>query len=156
MKINSGFSVKTIMMRLKTGIYNGFIISIILLFGSCDKDKKLALDEAILGKWEVVSMTQVTFDNNIKKAELTIYLEANEMLYHFIDGGSGIFYEESDDYLFSWVLSGDKLTISELYTEDLIVDLIIEDNDLIWSYKENDPQTAGRSYEFIVSAKRNN
>ncbi len=145
-------TVNNIMMKLKTGIYNGFIFTILLLLASCKKEKPL--DEAILGKWEVVSMTQVTFENKVKKAELTIYFEANEMLYHFIDGGSGIFYEGSEDYLFSWTLSGKKLTISKLYTEDFNANLIIEDDNLIWSYEENDPKTEGISYQFIVNAKR--
>lgn len=139
-------------MKKKTQISGVLIITLFLLLVSCEKEKPLS--EAILGKWQVVTMTQVTFENNVKKAEITIFLDANEMTYQFIDGGSGIFFDDTDDYLFSWTLTGDQLTISDLYTEDLVVNLTIDGDALTWSYKENDPQTAGKSYEFIVNAER--
>lgn len=130
----------------------GIIIVLFLVLTSCEKDKPIS--EALIGKWEVISMTQITYESNVKKAEIIIYLEAGEMSYQFIDGGSGIFVENDDDYLFSWTLTGNQLTLSELYNEDLMVNLEIDDDMLTWSYKEADSQVPNKNYEFIVSAKR--
>jgi len=53
-------------------------------------------------------MQVITYESNVRKAEATVYLGANEMRYQFIDGGSGIFWDEEDDYLFSWTLTGTR------------------------------------------------
>ena len=131
----------------------GIIITAMLLFLiSCEKEKPLG--EAIIGKWEVVSMKVITYESNVKKAEATVYLEANEMKYQFIEGGSGIFWDEDEDYLFSWTLSGNQITISELFTEDLVVNASVEDDILTWTYKETDPQVPNKSYEYVMTAER--
>lgn len=130
----------------------GIMITVMLLFLiSCEKEKPLG--EAIIGKWEVVSMNQITFESNVKKAELTVYLEANEMKYQFIDGGSGIFWDEDEDFLFSWTLSGSQITISDLYEKDMVVNASVDGGILTWTNKETDPQVPNRSYEYILSAK---
>jgi hypothetical protein len=132
----------------------GVIFILAILLNSCEKNKPLS--EAIIGKWEVTSMTQITFEDNVKKSEVIIYFEANEMAYQFVEGGSGIFFENSDDYLFSWTLSGSQITLSDLYTEDLMVTANIEDDILTWSYKDIDPQDPSKTYEYIMTAKRIN
>jgi len=124
----------------------------LLFLISCEKEKPLS--EAIIGKWEVVSMQMITFENNVKKAEATVYLEADEMKYQFIDGGSGIFWDEDDDYLFSWTLSGIQVTIGDLYAQDLMVNASVDNDILTWTYKETDPQLPNRTYEYVMTAKR--
>jgi hypothetical protein len=101
-------------------------------------------------------MNQITFESNVKKAEVIIYFEEGEMAYQFIEGGSGIFFDADDDYLFSWTLTGNELTISDLYAENLMVNASVDGDVLMWSYKENDSQTPTKSYEFIMMAKRIN
>jgi len=129
------------------------MITVMLLFLiSCEKEKPLS--EAIIGKWEVVSMKVITYESNVKKAEATVYLEANEMKYQFIDGGSGIFWDEDEDFLFSWTLSGSQITISDLYEKDMVVNASVDDDILTWTTKETDPQMPNRSYEYILSANR--
>ena len=128
------------------------ILTVFLLLSSCEKEKPLS--EAIIGKWEVISMNQITFENNVKKAEIILYFGSGEMRYHFIEGGSGIFYDEDDDYLFSWTLTGSQLTLSNLYNEDLVVDATVDGDLLIWTYKETDPQDSKKSYEFIITSKK--
>ncbi|HOF20365.1 MAG TPA: hypothetical protein PLO24_03865 [Bacteroidales bacterium] len=139
-------------MRKKTGLTGVLIITLLLSMASCKKDK--ALSEIILGKWEVISLTMVTYENNVKRAELIVYFNPGEMHYQFIDGGVGILYEEENDHLFSWTLSGGKIIISKLYTEDLVAEITIEDSNLSWTYRKNDDETPGISYEFIMTAKR--
>jgi len=99
-------------------------------------------------------MQVITYESNVRKAEATVYLGANEMRYQFIDGGSGIFWDEEDDYLFSWTLTGNQMTISDLYTEDLVVNASVDGDILTWSYKETDPQVITKSYEYVMTAKR--
>jgi len=99
-------------------------------------------------------MQEITYVSNVKKSEATIYLEANEMKYQFIDGGSGIFWDKTDDYLFSWTLTGNQLTISDLYTEDMVVNASADDDVLSWTYKVTDPQVPNKSYEYIMNANR--
>lgn len=131
----------------------GFLILVIFLFlTSCEKEKPLS--EAIIGKWEVVSMQVITYENNVRKAEATVYLEANEMRYQFIDGGSGIFWDGDDDYLFSWTLTGNQITISDLYAEDMVVNASVDNDILSWTNKEIDPQVSTKSYEYVMTAKR--
>jgi uncharacterized lipoprotein YehR (DUF1307 family) len=125
-----------------------------LSVSSCEKEKPL--DEAIIGKWEVISMDQVTYENNVKKSEVILYIESGKMSYQFIEGGSGIYSEDADDYLFSWSLNGSELTLENLYTEDLVVVAAIDNSNLVWSYNQNDPQNASKKYEYIMTAKRIN
>ncbi len=139
-------------MRKKTGLAGGFIIILFLLMTSCEKDK--ALNEAILGKWEVISLTQITFENNVKKAESILYFGPDEMKYQFIDGGTGIFFENENDYLFSWSLTGNQLVINKLFIKDLVADVSVEGSSLIWTYTENDEIIPGINYEIILTAKR--
>ena len=132
---------------------SGIMIPVILfLLTSCEKEKPLS--EAIIGKWDVTTMQVITYESNVRKAEATVYLGANEMRYQFIDGGSGIFWDEDDDYLFSWTLNGNQMTISDLYTEDLVVNASVDGDILTWSYKETDPQVITKSYEYVMTAKR--
>jgi len=139
-------------MKNKTIIPAIIIPVFVLLLASCEKEKPLS--EAIIGKWEVVSMQEITYVSNVKKSEATIYLEANEMKYQFIDGGSGIFWDKTDDYLFSWTLTGNELTISDLYTEDMVVNASADDDLLTWTYKVTDPQVPNKSYEYNMNANR--
>jgi hypothetical protein len=134
-------------------VIQGIMITVMLLFLiSCEKEKPLS--EAIIGKWEVVSMKVITYESNVKKAEATVYLEANEMKYQFIDGGSGIFWDEDEDFLFSWTLSGSQITISDLYEKDMVVNASVDDDILTWTNKETDPQVPNRSYEYVLTAER--
>ena len=131
-----------------------YILSAVLAFSltSCEKEKPL--DEAIISKWEVVTLTQITYENNIKKSEIILYYEAGERAYQFVDGGSGIYFENADDFLFSWTIAGSVLTISNLYEQALVVDASIDGNTLTWSYTAPDPEDATKSYKYILRARR--
>ncbi|NLA48803.1 MAG: hypothetical protein GX876_04995 [Bacteroidales bacterium] len=139
-------------MGKKTGLAGGFIIILFLLIVSCEKDK--ALSEVILGKWEVISITQITYENNIKKVESTLYFDPDEMKYQFIDNGVGIFFNNENDILFSWTLTGNQLVISKLFTKDLVADVSVKGSSLICTYIENDKDISEISYEIILTAKR--
>jgi len=131
-----------------------YILTAFLVFAmtSCEKEKPLS--EAIIGKWEVTSMKQITYTNDVKKSEVTIFFEAGEMAYQFVEGGSGIYSEGADDHLFSWSLSGSIITISELFTQDLVVEASIDGDLLTWSYKTQDEQNPSNTLEYIMTAKK--
>ena len=128
------------------------LILLPLALVSCKKEKQI--DETIIGKWEVMTLKQVTFENSIKKSEVIIYYEANEMAYQFVDGSSGIYFENSEQHLYTWSLDGNVLTITDLYTEPLVVNAAIDGDILTWTYQETDTENISISYEYVVTARR--
>jgi hypothetical protein len=128
--------------------------SLLLVLASCEKEKPL--EEAIIGKWEVSSITQITYTNDVKKSEFTVFLESGEMGYQFVEGGSGIYNEDEVDHLFSWTLAGSKLTITNLYTEDLVVDARLDGGTLTMANKVPDDQNPANTIEILFTAKKVN
>ena len=125
-----------------------FLVSIT----SCKKDTPLS--EAIIGKWNVTSITQITYNNSIKSNLYTVYLNNDEETYEFTSSGTGIYYENGDVYgLFSWSLSGNTVTIIG-FTSTWNITI---DNDILeWTYSFTDDTDPTFSYDFIYSAKRSN
>jgi hypothetical protein len=118
---------------------------------SCKKDTPL--NEAIIGKWDVDSITRVTYQNNVKKDLETVYLVDNEMEFEFAASGSGIYYENSDVYgIFSWTLSGVTLTINGFDPPDW--DITIDKDNLTWTYSEISSEDSTITYEYSYTAKR--
>ncbi len=117
---------------------------------SCKKD--IPLSEAIIGKWNVISRTQVTYNSSVKKDSYTVYLKDNEETYEFASSGTGIYYENGDVYgLFSWTLSGNTVTIIG-FTSTWNITI---DNDILeWTYSLTDDTDPTISYDFIYSAKK--
>jgi hypothetical protein len=128
------------------------LILLSLTITSCKKEKPL--NEAIIGKWEVFERTVVMYQNDIKKESHTEFLGTGEMVYQFVEGGSGIYYEGTNDYLFSWVLNGVTVTISHLYVNDLVTDVNIDGATLVFSYKETDTTDPTTKYEYFLTAKK--
>jgi hypothetical protein len=123
-----------------------------LTITSCKKEKPLS--EAIIGKWEVQERTVVIYQNDIKKESRSEFLGTGEMVYQFVDGGTGIYSEDTDDYLFSWTLNGSIITISDLYVDDLVCDVTIDEDTIVLSYKETDNTDATIKYEYFLTAKK--
>jgi hypothetical protein len=123
-----------------------------LTITSCKKEKPLS--EAIIGKWEVQERTVVIYQNDIKKESHSEFLGTGEMVYQFVDGGTGIYSKDTDDYLFSWTLNGSIITISDLYVDDLVCDVIIDEDTIVLSYKETDNTDATIKYEYFLTAKK--
>jgi len=130
------------------------LLSLFILLSSCEKEKSLS--EAIIGKWEVISMNQVSFENNVKKSEIIIYLSEGEMTYQFIEGGTGIFHDgvEDNDFLFSWSVTGNQLTLTGELDTDVVADATIDGDLLTWRHEQADSQDNTKSYEIIFTAKK--
>lgn len=120
---------------------------------SCKKDPPLS--EAIIGKWNVVSVSQVTYKNDVKKNEATYYLGVNEMAIQFAEGGTGIYYENNDVYgMFSWTLSGSTITIPGDTTNE-IWDITIDKETLVWTYSQTETtDSATYKYDYFYTAKK--
>jgi len=127
------------------------IIALAAVVG-CKKDTPLS--EAIIGKWAVVSVSQVTYKDNVKKSESTYYLGETEMAIQFADGGTGIYYENNDVYAtFSWTLEGSTVTIPGDPAE--VWDVTIDKNTLVWTYSESETtDTANYKYQYFYTAKK--
>lgn len=123
-----------------------------LTITSCKKEKPL--NEAIIGKWEVIERTVVIYQNDVKQESRSEFLGTGEIIYQFVEGGSGIYYEGTDDYLFSWALNGITVTISDLYVNDMVCDVAIDEGTLVFSYKETDSTDPTIKYEYFITAKK--
>jgi hypothetical protein len=130
------------------------LLPTVLLFVliSCKKDTPL--NEAIVGKWNVISLTQVTYQSGVKKDSHTVYRDSTEETFEFASSGTGIYYWKGDVYgLFTWTLSGSTMTINgSTPTWNITID-----NDILeWTYPEIDESDSTISYDFIYSAKKSN
>ena len=117
---------------------------------SCEKD--VPLSKAIIGSWNVISKTQVTYNNSVKKDLYTLYLLDTEETYEFASSGTGIYYQNGDVYgLFSWTLNGNAMTVTgATSTWNFTID-----NDILeWTYSLTDDTDPTITYDFIYSAKK--
>jgi hypothetical protein len=117
---------------------------------SCEKD--VPLSKAIIGRWNVISKTQVTYNNSVKKDLYTLYLLDNEETYEFASSGTGIYYQNEDVYgLFSWTLNGNAMTVTgATSTWNFTID-----NDILeWTYSLTNDTDPTITYDFIYSAKK--
>jgi hypothetical protein len=130
------------------------ILLITLTVSSCNKE--IPLEDAIIGTWEVQERTVLVLENNIKQESYTEFLEANEEVFQFVEGGSGIFYEFSDNYLFSWTLVNSTLSIIDLFDYTLQSEAIVDGDILIFSYEETDDEDPNVKYIFSRKAYRKN
>jgi hypothetical protein len=122
----------------------------LVLVTSCKKETPLS--EAIIGKWNVISKTQVTYINSVKQDLYTAYLKDNEEAYEFASSGTAIFYKVGVVYgTFTWTLNGDIMTIpGATSTWKFTID-----NDILeWTFSATDDTDPTISYEITYSAKR--
>jgi hypothetical protein len=132
----------------------GIILVVLPLFmTSCEKDKPLS--ETIIGKWQVESVMQVNYENNVKKSAVTIFMVSDEMAVQFVAGGTGIMYQSGEIYgTFSWTLNGNTIVLSGGDTE-INWDITVDNDTLVWTYSETETvETVIHRYEYFYSAKR--
>jgi hypothetical protein len=139
-------------MMKKLNIIAGLSMLLIpLAMTSCKKE--VPLSEAIIGQWEVQEKTVVIYENDIKKESITDFLGANEEVYQFAEGGTGIYNENGDIVgLFSWTINGNTLTFQG--TDALECSVTVDNDMLIWSYSAVDTQDATIKYDYIITAKK--
>ncbi len=126
-----------------------------LLFVSCEKEKPLS--EAIIGKWDVQTVQQVYYAQDVKEFETTYFLKTDDLAYEFTSGGSVIWYQDGDVYGTSnYTLTGNKLII-EAGDEDIEWDKVsIDGNTLTWSLYETDViDEVNFDVELIFTAVKN-
>jgi hypothetical protein len=130
-----------------------FPIVLLSVMVSCKKDAPLS--EAIIGKWEVVSISLVTYKDNVKKNETTYFLGVSEMAVQFATGGTGIYYENNDVFsTFSWTLSGTTITIPGATTPQTW-EVTLDNNTLVWSFYETETtDSVVYKYEYIYTSTK--
>lgn len=130
------------------------VIFTLLFLTSCEKEKPLS--ELIIGKWEVEYITQVRYENNILKSEYKEYLNEGDLSMQLISGGSGIYSDSGDDFLFSWTLNGSTISIFDLSQATLVWDLEMNGDKLVWSYNITDSEDPTITYDNLFTAKKIN
>ena len=143
--------MNTMKRRSYFALFAAFAIS--LLLTSCEKE--LPVSEAIIGRFEVISYKYIVYENNVKKSEVTMFLEPDEMEIQFAEGGAGLMYEFGQlSGNFAWSLSGNTMTAQfgdETYTWEITID----GDTLIWSYIETEMKdNINYKYEFFYTASR--
>jgi len=141
------------LMKKLSSIPLAAIIILSSLLISCEKE--LPLDEAIIGRWEVQSYKYVIYENNVKKSEVTIFMEPDEMEIQFAEGGAGLMYEFGQlAGNFSWSLTGS--TVSAYFGDGTFTwEITIENDTLVWSYDDSEVENnITYRYEFFYTAVR--
>ncbi|MCJ7446337.1 MAG: hypothetical protein MUO72_01460 [Bacteroidales bacterium] len=140
-------------MKKLTFISGVFLSLLTFILTSCEKEK--ALGEAIIGKWEVQSVRQVNYENEVKVSEHIFYLKADEMAIQFAEGGTGIIYENGAIYgVFSWTLNGNTVSLSGS-AEPIEWTVTVNDNVLVWSYTESEViENVTHKYEYFYTAMK--
>lgn len=143
-------------MKKLTSISVIFLFSVLLIVSSCKKDKPL--DEQILGKWKVQSITQVYYENNVKISEYTLYALEDDMSIQFSDGGTGIIYQNNDIYgAFTWTLTGNTVTVDTGSSDVTQWEISVENDILVWSFEESEVvDNVTQKYEYFYTAGRVN
>ena len=131
------------------------ILAIPVLFTSCEKDKPL--NETMIGKWDAVYVTTFYYQNNVLKEENKIYLDAGTVKLQLVAGGTGIYSESDNDYLFSWTFSGSSLTVTNLSIEPEVWDLKMDGDNLVWAWPiQTSSQDPTITYSNVFTGQRIN
>lgn len=119
---------------MKRSIYTWCAIAALTLtLTSCEKN--IPLNEAITGRWKVISEHQIYSLENVVKREYIFHYEDLETEYEFTSGGSIIrYYYEDIDGMSTFTISGSTLTIENEDTDINWDKVSVNDKTLTWSY----------------------
>lgn len=132
------------MKKLQSG---SVIILFLLAFLSVSCEKEKSLDELVIGKWEVKSIKQVSYENDVKKSETTFFTIPNELAIQFVSGGTGLQFENNELVgNFTWTLNNSTISLiagMQIYSWTITID----NDTLIWSFSESE-EDSGITYKF--------
>jgi hypothetical protein len=143
-------------MKKSISVSGLLIMFLIINSTSCKKDNTIqSLDEQIIGKWDVQSIQQVSYEDDVKVSETTVYLKKDELSFQFAEGGTGIQYQDGEIAgVFTWEITDGTMHI-EGGDQALEWAITIENDILVWSYPETEViNEITYKYEFFYSAKR--
>jgi hypothetical protein len=91
----------------------GFMLFLLALSSvSCEKKDK-AIEDQLIGKWNVVTEKYTEYKDNVKTYEGTDTYGPGEMVIEFFADGTGKIYEDGDlTETFDWKINGDLLAIT--------------------------------------------
>ena len=88
-----------------------FFSLLIIGFTGCKKDK--TLEELLVGKWRINTFILIAYENGVKVNELTLIYISNEEEIELLSDGTGKHYSDGViDEVFTWSLSGNRLTVT--------------------------------------------
>ncbi len=136
--------------------YTGLLLVVLpAFFTSCEKDKPLS--ELMIGKWDARYVTTFYYQNSVLKEESKVYLDAGTITIQLVAGGTGIYSESNNDYLFSWTLNGSSLSITNLSIEPEVWDLKMDGDNLVWSWPmQTSAQDQTVTYTNVFTGQRIN
>lgn len=136
--------------NLTASLLSGLLLMTLI---SCEKEKPLA--EAIIGRWELQTVKQVTYEDEVKVSELIVYSKPDEMEIQFAEGGSGIMYTNGNiSGVFTWILEGNMVTLTG-GTETLEWTVSVDEDTIVWSYTESEViNNVSYKYEYFFTAIR--
>ncbi|MBG0861027.1 MAG: hypothetical protein IQL11_16125 [Bacteroidales bacterium] len=136
--------------NLTASLLSGLLLMTLI---SCEKEKPLA--EAIIGRWELHTVKQVTYEDEVKVSELIVYSKPDEMEIQFAEGGSGIMYTNGNiSGVFTWILEGNMVTLTG-GTETLEWTVSVDEDTIVWSYTESEViNNVSYKYEYFFTAIR--
>jgi len=134
--------------NLTASLLSGLLLMTLI---SCEKEKPLA--EAIIGRWELHTVKQVTYEDEVKVSELIVYSKPDEMEIQFAEGGSGIMYTNGNiSGVFTWILEGNMVTLTG-GTETLEWTVSVDEDTIVWSYTESEViNNVSYKYEYFFTA----
>ncbi|HNW56741.1 MAG TPA: hypothetical protein PLR88_08535 [Bacteroidales bacterium] len=98
---------------MKNTIFLSAILLVLLSSGltSCEKEK--SADELIIGTWKVQDYTSILYIGGIKSESHTYFLNTDELSFEFLEGGSGIEYQDGEMYqVFEWTIENSSLVMT--------------------------------------------
>jgi hypothetical protein len=136
-------------MKKSLSVSGLLILFLIIISTSCKKDNTIqSLDEQIIGKWVVQSIQQVSYEDDVKVSETTVFLKTDELSFQFADGGTGIQYQDGEVAgVFTWEITDGTMHIDG---GDQVLEwaVTIENNILVWSYPETEV-VDGITYKYV-------
>jgi hypothetical protein len=139
----------------KSILIAGVSLLISLSFTSCKKDKPLS--DLIIGKWDAEYVITYFYKNNVLGQELKTYIDAGTVMLQINAGGTGIYTESGNDYLYSWTFDNTSFTINGLSQEAIVLNLTMDGDKLTWSWPiETSSTDATVTYQDFFTAKRIN
>jgi len=120
---------------------------------SCKKDK--ALEEELIGKWEMASIFYQYYNVAVFVSDETEAFEVNEMVLEIISGGTGkTYYYGTLQGEYTWTLDGNQLTITitgDAKVLDTIEFEVSIDGDVLTMVQTEDVPVKGAIYTKVVS-----
>jgi hypothetical protein len=125
------------------------VIAILLIpVTGCKKDASKSLEEQLIGKWELQSISYEFYENAVKTGQQVDFFSQNQSVYEFIVDGVGNVYENGTlKNSLTWTLVGTSITIGN--SGQVIKGDISIDNGILTLIGSDTSVANGINYEIL-------